>query len=61
MCYAIYDGSFAHFKTRATAVPCMQNMCTHVYMKDQEVLLQKIKRIELQKKLIIPITLYHMN
>ncbi len=37
--YNVYEGFYAHFRTRATAVPCMQNMCTHVCMKDQEILL----------------------
>lgn len=57
MCYAIYEGSYAHFRTRATAVPCMQNYVhTCVYERSRVFIIEN--ELNGRNKLTIPITLY---
>lgn len=53
MCYVTwYKGLYAHFRTRATAVPCMQNMCTHVciqYERSRDFIISNKKKPERKK------------
>lgn len=53
----MYEGSYAHFWTRATAVPCMQNYVhTCVYERSRVFIMEN--ELEGRNKLTIPITLY---
>lgn len=43
-----YKGFYAHFRTRATAVPCMQNMCTCVYERSRDFIIMKERKNKME-------------